>query len=78
MGSILPSTGGGSSSGGGSNSGKGSVEYGSMQYYLLCALGGAMSCGLTHTAITPLDLVKCRIQVDPKKYKNLGHGLKVF
>ena len=25
--------------------------------------------GLTHTAVTPLDLVKCRRQVDPKMYK---------
>ena len=25
--------------------------------------------GLTHTAMTPLDLVKCRRQVDAKMYK---------
>jgi Mitochondrial carrier protein len=25
--------------------------------------------GLTHTAVTPLDLVKCRRQVDPGLYK---------
>lgn len=25
--------------------------------------------GATHTAVTPLDLVKCRRQVDPKMYK---------
>ncbi|KAL8988918.1 MAG: hypothetical protein Q9177_002081 [Variospora cf. flavescens] len=25
--------------------------------------------GITHTAVTPLDLVKCRRQVDPKMYK---------
>jgi hypothetical protein len=25
--------------------------------------------GPTHTAVTPLDLVKCRRQVDPKMYK---------
>jgi len=55
----------------------GSVKYGSLEYYYLCALGGALSCGLTHTAITPLDLVKCRIQVDPAKYKSLIHGLKL-
>src|SRR5437762_13370243 len=24
---------------------------------------------MTHTAVTPLDLVKCRLQVDPKMYK---------
>jgi solute carrier family 25 (mitochondrial phosphate transporter), member 3 len=36
---------------------------------------------LTETSIlrqvVPLDLVKCRIQVDPAKYKNIFHGFKV-
>lgn len=39
------------------------VEFGSMKYFLLCGLGGAISCGITHTSIVALDLVKCRIQV---------------
>ena len=26
--------------------------------------------GLTHTAVTPLDLIKCRRQVDPMLYKS--------
>ena len=26
-------------------------------------LGGAISCGLTHAAITPLDVAKCNMQV---------------
>ena len=39
------------------------VEFASNRYYALCGLGGILSCGLTHTAIVPLDLVKCRIQV---------------
>merc|ERR1712121_625268 len=43
----------------------------------LCAVGGALSCGITHTAVTPLDLVKCRLQVDKEKYKSLGNGFKV-
>lgn len=33
------------------------------EFYLACAAGGALSCGLTHTLVTPLDLVKCRRQV---------------
>lgn len=33
--------------------------------------------GSTHTLLTPLDLVKCRLQVDQAKYKNLIHGFKV-
>jgi len=54
-----------------------SCEFGSPKYYALCAVGGALSCGLTHTAVTPLDLVKCRLQVNKEKYKNLGNGFKV-
>lgn len=27
--------------------------------------------------VTPLDLVKCRIQVDPDKYKNIFNGFKI-
>ena len=40
-----------------------SCEFGSGKYYALCAVGGALSCGITHTLVTPLDLVKCRLQV---------------
>merc|ERR1712019_228806 len=54
-----------------------SCEVGTPKFYALCAVGGAASCGITHTAVVPLDLVKCRIQVDPAKYKNLGNGFKV-
>jgi len=54
-----------------------SCEVGSPKFYALCAFGGLLSCGLTHTAVVPLDLVKCRIQVDPDKYKSLGNGFKV-
>jgi len=32
---------------------------------------------VTHTGIVTLDLVKCRIQVNPQKYKSLGNGIKV-
>lgn len=53
------------------------VEFGSNEFFGLCALGGILSCGLTHTAVVPLDLVKCRLQVDAAKYKNLFHGFKV-
>ena len=40
-----------------------SCEFGSSKYYAYCGFGGILSCGLTHTAVVPLDLVKCRIQV---------------
>ncbi|KAI1286828.1 Phosphate carrier protein, mitochondrial [Halotydeus destructor] len=54
-----------------------SCEFGSGKYYALCGLGGILSCGITHTALTPLDLVKCRLQTNGAKYKNLGTGFKV-
>lgn len=31
-----------------------------MGYYAKCMLGGLLACGVTHTAIAPLDVVKCR------------------
>merc|ERR1712168_434554 len=40
-------------------------------------IGGSLSCGLTHTLVVPLDLVKCRMQVDSVKYPSLGTGFKV-
>merc|ERR1711962_571276 len=40
-------------------------------------VGGVLSCGLTHTLVTPLDLVKCRLQVNKEKYKSLGNGFKL-
>ncbi|KAL6005864.1 hypothetical protein ACLOJK_039909 [Asimina triloba] len=32
-------------------------------FYAPCAAGGIFSCGLTHTPVTPLDLVKCNMQI---------------
>jgi solute carrier family 25 (mitochondrial phosphate transporter), member 3 len=38
-----------------------------------------IACGPTHTAVTPLDLVKCRRQVDPKLYSsNLQAWSKIY
>ncbi|XP_049847467.1 phosphate carrier protein, mitochondrial-like [Schistocerca gregaria] len=54
-----------------------SCEFGSPKYFALCGLGGILSCGITHTMVVPLDLVKCRIQVDPAKYKSIINGFKV-
>ncbi|KAI4190889.1 MAG: hypothetical protein L6R41_000490 [Letrouitia leprolyta] len=47
----------------------GQIELYSAKYYAACTFGGLIACGLTHTAVTPLDLVKCRRQVDAKMYK---------
>jgi len=47
-------------------------------YYGKCMIGGIFACGLTHLAVTPLDVVKCRKQVNPKIYKSLGDGLSTI
>ncbi|PKU82308.1 mitochondrial phosphate carrier protein 3, mitochondrial isoform X1 [Dendrobium catenatum] len=43
-------------------------------FYAACTAGGLVSCGLTHMAVTPLDLVKCNMQIDPAKYKSILSG----
>ena len=48
----------------------------SLSYYSKCVMGGLLACGTTHTLMCPLDLVKCRKQVDPKLYKSIGDGFK--
>eukprot|EP00923_Selenidium_pygospionis_P043455 GHVN01074993.1.p1 GENE.GHVN01074993.1~~GHVN01074993.1.p1 ORF type:complete len:346 (+),score=33.74 GHVN01074993.1:198-1235(+) len=45
-------------------------------YYAKCMVGGIMSCGLTHTAVVPLDITKCRMQVFPKEYTGLISGFR--
>jgi len=42
------------------------VELYTPKFYGLCALGGLLSCGLTHTAVVTLDIIKCRKQVGIK------------
>ncbi|KAH9827703.1 Mitochondrial phosphate carrier protein 2 [Teratosphaeria destructans] len=44
------------------------IELFSGTYFGACTLGGIIACGPTHTSVTPLDLVKCRRQVDSKLY----------
>jgi len=46
-------------------------------YYGKCMIGGILSCGLTHTAVVPLDVVKCNMQVNPGKFKGLISGLSM-
>ncbi|EMS56735.1 hypothetical protein TRIUR3_26345 [Triticum urartu] len=58
-------------------------------FYAACTAGGIASCGLTHMAVTPLDLVKCNMQsevtqvketapIDPAKYKSISSGFGVL
>ena len=49
-----------------------------LSYYGKCMIGGIFACGLTHAFTTPLDLIKCRKQINPKIYKSLGDGIKTI
>lgn len=48
------------------------------EFYSTCVLGGIIACGPTHSAVTPLDLVKCRLQVNPKLYKSNLDGWRTI
>jgi len=55
------------------------IELYSGNYFAACMLGGIIACGPTHTAVTPLDLVKCRRQVDAKLYSsNIGAWKMIY
>ncbi|XP_078180422.1 mitochondrial phosphate carrier protein 3, mitochondrial-like [Carex rostrata] len=54
------------------------IEMFSPAYYAACTAGGILSCGLTHMAVTPLDLVKCNMQINPTKYKSISSGFGVL
>ncbi|GAB2291657.1 Mitochondrial phosphate carrier protein 1, mitochondrial [Dionaea muscipula] len=47
-------------------------------YYGICAVGGMLSAGTTHLAITPLDVLKVNMQVNPLKYKGISSGLTIL
>jgi len=47
-------------------------------YYAKCMFGGVLACGFTHAGITPLDVAKCNMQVDPAKYKGTISGLRTI
>jgi len=53
----------------------GRVEHDAL-YYTKCLIGGALACGITHTVICPVDVVKCNMQINPAKYPSLSEGLK--
>jgi hypothetical protein len=45
-------------------------------YYSKCLVGGIIACGVTHTAICPLDVTKCNMQVcDLTKHISCEHCL---
>ncbi|KAK2977158.1 hypothetical protein RJ640_027771 [Escallonia rubra] len=44
----------------------------SARYYGVCTIGGMLSAGTSHLAITPLDVLKVNMQVHPLKYKSIS------
>lgn len=52
------------------------VKLYSGEYFALCGIGGILSCGLTHTFVTPLDLVKCNVQANPVEFPNTTAGFR--
>lgn len=54
------------------------IEMYSKEYFAACTLGGIIACGPTHSAVTPLDLVKCRRQVDSSMYSSNVQGWKTI
>lgn len=54
-----------------------SCEIGTGKYYAICSLAGIIACGPTHFGMTPVDVVKCRIQAEPSKYRNTFQGFRV-
>ncbi|XP_066344216.1 mitochondrial phosphate carrier protein 3, mitochondrial-like [Miscanthus floridulus] len=54
------------------------IEMYSPPFYAACMAGGVSNCGLTHMTVTPLDLVKCNMQIDPAKYKRISSGFGVL
>ncbi|KAJ1733030.1 Cu/Pi carrier [Coemansia biformis] len=52
------------------------IEINSARYFLTCAAGGSLACGLTHYAMTPVDQIKCRMQVNKSLYSGVFDGFK--
>ncbi|KAM2125436.1 hypothetical protein ACFX1Q_015913 [Malus domestica] len=54
------------------------LEMYSPAFYAACGVAGMLSTGSTHTAVTPIDVIKCNMQIDPIKYKSITSGFKVM
>ncbi|KAF6063902.1 Mitochondrial carrier family protein [Candida albicans] len=65
---------GGGSGGASSSSGGSKIKLFTPEYYAACTVGGIIACGPTHSAVTPLDLVKCRRQVNARDSIFTGIG----
>lgn len=47
-----------------------------LEYYLKGALSGGICCAVTHGALTPVDVVKTRMQLEPAKYPGMIGGFR--
>ncbi|KVH96061.1 Mitochondrial carrier domain-containing protein [Cynara cardunculus var. scolymus] len=54
------------------------VEGGGYRYYGICTAGGMFSAGATHLAVTPLDVLKVNMQVNPIKFHSIASGLNIL
>ncbi|TID23829.1 hypothetical protein CANINC_003120 [Pichia inconspicua] len=54
------------------------IELYTPEFYRTCAFGGFLACAPTHSSVLPLDLVKCRLQVDSSLYKSNFQGIKTI
>ncbi|KAJ2543633.1 Cu/Pi carrier [Coemansia sp. RSA 1853] len=52
------------------------IEINSAKYFYTSAVGGALACGLTHYMMTPVDMLKCRMQVTKGMYSGVIDGFK--
>lgn len=51
------------------------IEINSPKYFVYCGIGGILACGTTHFSMTPIDMLKCRLQVNPTAYKGIFDGI---
>ncbi|KAJ2378184.1 Cu/Pi carrier [Coemansia sp. RSA 2607] len=52
------------------------IEINSTKYFVYCGIGGILACGTTHFGMTPIDMLKCRMQVDPRAYRGIFDGIR--
>lgn len=53
-------------------------KYNNPMFYLKGAASGGICCSITHGALTPVDVVKTRVQLDPIKYTGLISGFRTI
>jgi Mitochondrial carrier protein len=49
-----------------------------LMYYLKGAAAGGICCSITHGALTPVDVVKTRVQLDPVKVRSVCASVCVY